>query len=185
MRSHLGNLLRRRQWRLRLLTSRFRSRSDLRPIGRRSTELSRACRILEIATAILMQALAGNAGEGSTERMRQTRNLERSQSTASQMAESRTAAGTPSCQSARKRTPGLACKRGSDALLVTIRSLCADDAGLEQIEFSSAIHLALDELELADLTLGLTVRPTRRDRGAHRGFVRRNARCLGHASVRP
>jgi hypothetical protein len=44
---------------------------------------------------------------------------------------------------------------GSDALLVTIRSLCADDAGLEQIEFSSALHLALEQLELADLTLGL------------------------------
>jgi hypothetical protein len=38
---------------------------------------------------------------------------------------------------------------------VTIRSLCADDAGLEQIEFSSAIHLAFEQLELADLTLGL------------------------------
>ena len=46
---------------------------------------------------------------------------------------------------------------------------------MEQIEFSSPVHLALDQLELADLTLGLAVRPTRRDRGAHRGFVLRDA----------
>src|SRR5260370_17871669 len=58
---------------------------------------------------------------------------------------------------------------------MTIWSARADDARLEQIEFSSPVHLALDQLELADLTLGLAVRPTRRDRGAHRGFVLRDA----------
>ena len=58
---------------------------------------------------------------------------------------------------------------------MAIGSRCADDECLEQIEFSSSVHLAFDELELGDLTLGLAVRPTRRDRGADRGFVLRDA----------
>ena len=44
-----GRLSRRRQCRLTLLTSRFLSQSDLRPIGRRSAELRHAERNLEIA----------------------------------------------------------------------------------------------------------------------------------------
>jgi hypothetical protein len=35
----------------------------------------------------------------------------------------------------------------------------ADDASLEQVEFSPAIHLTFDELEFSDLSFSLTVRP--------------------------
>ncbi len=69
-------------------------------------------------------------------------------------------AAEPGCQSACKIDPLSACKIGSDALLMTIGSRGADDARLEQIEFSSSIHLALDQLELADLAFGLAVGPT-------------------------
>lgn len=48
---------------------------------------------------------------------------------------------------------------GSDAHLVLMGSSRTDNAGLEKIEFSSAIHLALYELELGDLALRLSVRP--------------------------
>src|SRR5258707_6666895 len=40
----------------------------------------------------------------------------------------------------------------------------ADDAGLEQVELTAAIHLAFDELELGDLSLGLAIGPGRGDR---------------------
>ena len=73
------------------------------------------------------------------------------------------------------RQPGVRCQSaseiGSDALLMTIGSRGADDARLQQIEFSSPIHLTLDQLEFADLAFGLAVGPTRRDCGAHGGFV--------------
>ena len=68
-------------------------------------------------------------------------------------------------------------KIGSDALLMTIGSRGADDARLQQIEFSSPIHLTLDQLELADLAFGLVVGPTQRDCGAHGGSVLRDAIC--------
>src|SRR5258708_1529446 len=58
---------------------------------------------------------------------------------------------------------------GSDAMLV--QSDRADQTGLEEIGLSPAIHLAFDELELGDLTLGLSVRTRQRDRGADRSFV--------------
>jgi hypothetical protein len=47
----------------------------------------------------------------------------------------------------------------------------ADDAGLEQIELAATIHLALDELEFGNLSLGLAVRPRRRDRRADSRLV--------------
>ena len=72
-------------------------------------------------------------------------------------------------------TPKMGSLFGSDPLLVTIGSPRAGDARLEQIEFSAPIHLTLNQLELANLTLGLAIRPTRRDRGAHRGLVLRDA----------
>ena len=43
------------------------------------------------------------------------------------------------------------------AYLVKADSVHSDDARLKQIEFPTPIHLAFDELELADLTLGLSV----------------------------
>jgi hypothetical protein len=46
-----------------------------------------------------------------------------------------------------------------------------DQAGLEEIDLSSAVHLTFDELELGDLTFGLSVRPRQSDRSADRGFV--------------
>lgn len=52
-----------------------------------------------------------------------------------------------------------ASKRGSDAILVVMGLSDADDAGLEEVNLSSAIHLALHELELGDLPLRLAVRP--------------------------
>lgn len=38
-----------------------------------------------------------------------------------------------------------------------------DEAGLQEVELSAAVYLAFDELELGDLPLRLTVRPTRSD----------------------
>ena len=58
---------------------------------------------------------------------------------------------------------------------MTLSSRQADDARLEEIEFSSPVHLTLDQLELADLPFGLAVGPTRGERGAHRCFVLRDA----------
>ncbi|MFZ1962055.1 MAG: hypothetical protein WAU78_01055, partial [Roseiarcus sp.] len=49
-----------------------------------------------------------------------------------------TPSGALACQSARKI--------GSDALLMTNGSRGADDPCLKQVEFSSPIHLALDQL---------------------------------------
>jgi hypothetical protein len=46
-----------------------------------------------------------------------------------------------------------------------------DRAGLEEIDFSSAVHLTFDELELGDLTFGLSIRSWQGDRGADRSFV--------------
>lgn len=57
---------------------------------------------------------------------------------------------------------------GSDSLLVQLfgfRSGCSDEPGFEQVEFSAAIHLPFHELELGDLALGLTVRPSMYERG--------------------
>ena len=56
---------------------------------------------------------------------------------------------------------------------------------MEKIEFSSSIHLALDQLELTDLTFGLAIGPTRGERGDHRGFVFRDAvrQCRNEASL--
>ena len=49
---------------------------------------------------------------------------------------------------------------GSDAVLVVAMSLGgADHTGLKEVEFTSAVHLAFDELELGDLAFGLAVRP--------------------------
>jgi len=65
----------------------------------------------------------------------------------------------------------IACNNGSDALLVMLASPEADDAGLQEIELPTAVHLPLDELELADLPLGLTVGPSRSYRGADGGDI--------------
>lgn len=44
------------------------------------------------------------------------------------------------------------------------RLSCTDEARLEQINLSAAVHLPLDEFELGDLAFGLAIRP-RRDNG--------------------
>ena len=46
---------------------------------------------------------------------------------------------------------------GSDTYFVKAASVHSDNARLKQIEFPTSVHLAFDELELADLTLGLSV----------------------------
>jgi hypothetical protein len=53
----------------------------------------------------------------------------------------------------------------SDAYLVKPNSVYSDDAGLKKIDVPAPVHLAFYELELADLTFGLAVRPRRGDRG--------------------
>jgi hypothetical protein len=50
-------------------------------------------------------------------------------------------------------------KCGSDAILVTRGLRTYDNAGFEKVELSAPIHLALDELELGDLTPSLSVGP--------------------------
>jgi len=47
----------------------------------------------------------------------------------------------------------------------------ADDAGRKEIDLSSAVHLALHELEFGDLALRLAVGPWQSDRGADRRTV--------------
>ena len=63
-------------------------------------------------------------------------------------------------------------KRGSDAILMKLA--CADQSRFEQIDLCPALHHALDELELVDLTFCLTVRPWL-DNGGTDGLVRGNA----------
>jgi hypothetical protein len=46
-----------------------------------------------------------------------------------------------------------------------------DHTGLEDVEFSPAIHLALYELEFGSMTFCLTVRPGRCDCSTDGGFV--------------
>ena len=48
---------------------------------------------------------------------------------------------------------------GSDAILVQLRLFCADQSGLQQIEFPATVHLTSDELEARDLTFSLSVKP--------------------------
>lgn len=38
-----------------------------------------------------------------------------------------------------------------------LRSFCADQSGLEQIDFAATVHLTSDELESRDLPLSLSV----------------------------
>jgi hypothetical protein len=64
-----------------------------------------------------------------------------------------------------------ACNFGSDAILVVSGLTGTGDTGLEEVEVSSAVHLALHELELGDLTFRLTIRPRRCDGGADGGLV--------------
>jgi hypothetical protein len=55
---------------------------------------------------------------------------------------------------------------GTDAILMTRSSCCAEEAGLEQVELAAPIHLAFDELQLGDLTFGLAIGQRGRDRRA-------------------
>src|SRR6266566_4824902 len=64
-----------------------------------------------------------------------------------------------------------ACNFGSDATLVQPWSYNAYQAGLKQVELGASVHLTLDQLELGDLALGLSVGPRRRDRGVDRSLV--------------
>src|ERR1700733_2340396 len=57
-----------------------------------------------------------------------------------------------------------------------------DDACLEQIDFCTPIHLTLHQLELCDLTFGLTVRPWLDDRGLTGVAIRGDA--LGERAER-
>src|ERR1700739_2537254 len=57
-----------------------------------------------------------------------------------------------------------------------------DDACLEQIDFCTPIHLTLHQLELCDLTFGLTVRPWLDDRGLNGVAIRDDA--LGERAER-
>src|SRR3984957_11848773 len=63
---------------------------------------------------------------------------------------------------------------GSDALLMKSRLREADDAGLEQIEFPASVHLAFDQLQLADLPFRLAVGPRLRDCRRHGGLILRD-----------
>lgn len=69
---------------------------------------------------------------------------------------------------------------GSDADLVQRGLGGIDEAGLEQVELSAAVHLAFDELELCYLTFGLSVRRVRRDGGADSGDIPDDAICERH-----
>jgi hypothetical protein len=64
-----------------------------------------------------------------------------------------------------------ACKFGSDATLVQPWSCSAYQAGLKQVELGASVHLTLDQFELGDLALGLSVGPRRRDRGVDGSLV--------------
>src|SRR5579863_3431206 len=56
-----------------------------------------------------------------------------------------------------------------------MRSFEANDAGLQEIDVAAPVHLALDELEFANLSLGLPVGPYRCDGGGDGGLVFRHA----------
>jgi hypothetical protein len=55
--------------------------------------------------------------------------------------------------------------------LVQPWSYNAYQAGLKQVELGASVHLTLDQLELGDLALGLSVGPRRRDRGIDGSLV--------------
>jgi hypothetical protein len=48
---------------------------------------------------------------------------------------------------------------GGVGLVDGVRQLGADEASLEQVELAAPVHLALDEFQLGDLTLGLAIGP--------------------------
>ena len=50
-------------------------------------------------------------------------------------------------------------RTGSDAYLVKPASSHANDTRFEQVDLSAPVHLSFDKLELADLALGLAIRP--------------------------
>ena len=60
---------------------------------------------------------------------------------------------------------------GSDANLVHGGSVGAEQSGLKEIELSTAVHLAFDELELGDLALRLAVGSWQSDGSADSGPV--------------
>lgn len=61
---------------------------------------------------------------------------------------------------------------GSDSISVQVE---IDEARTEKVELCTAVHLSLDELELGDLTFGLTVRPWFGQGGFDRFAVRGDA----------
>lgn len=61
------------------------------------------------------------------------------------------------CQSARKVDPISASNVGSDAILVAESLSGSDDARLEEVDFSSTVHLAFYKLQLGDLPLCLSL----------------------------
>src|SRR5262249_33277007 len=67
-----------------------------------------------------------------------------------------------------------ACNFGSDAILVRLRSIGADESSLKEIELPTTVHLALHELQLGDLALGLAIGPSRSDCGADSSLVIRD-----------
>jgi hypothetical protein len=54
-------------------------------------------------------------------------------------------------------------------------SSSSDQASFEQVDFRASIHLPFHEFELGDLAFGLAVGPVRRDGGADRALVLRDA----------
>src|SRR5579863_3798304 len=56
-----------------------------------------------------------------------------------------------------------------------MRSFEANDAGLQEIDVAAPVHLALDELEIANLSLSLPVGPYRFDGSGDGGLVFRHA----------
>ncbi len=65
---------------------------------------------------------------------------------------------------------GSASDRGSDPIPVVQAGLLIH-LRLKEVDVGAAIHLAFQELEAVDLTLGLPVRPRRRECGSDGGVI--------------
>ena len=87
----------------------------------------------------------------------------------------------PGCQ--RRRVIAAVGRRESAAGMQAKRALThiwctssgSDQASFEQVDFRASIHLPFHEFELGDLAFGLAVGPVRRDGGADRALVLRDA----------
>lgn len=84
-----------------------------------------------------------------------------------QQATTRTAKNVFDCLIVFYRDSSIAPNTGSDARLAATGSISSDNTGLEKVEHSTTVHVALDELARGGLAFRLTINPGRRNSGVN------------------